>query len=92
MAIELEPKGVACVTLYPGTVSTEFIVESSGVRDIDMDGAQTPLVVGRSIAALAAAEDLMERSGSIQWVEDVGAEFGLVDEHGRSPAPYHRRS
>ncbi len=92
MAIELEPKGIACVTLYPGTVSTEFIVESSGVRDIDMDGAQTPLVVGRSIAALAGAADLMERSGSIQWVEDVGAEFGLVDEHGRSPAPYHRRN
>ena len=91
MAVELEPKGIACVTVYPGTVSTEFIVESSGVRDIDMDGAQTPLVVGRSIAALAGAADLMERSGSIQWVEDVGAEFGLVDEHGRSPAPYHRR-
>ncbi|WP_040493616.1 SDR family NAD(P)-dependent oxidoreductase [Ilumatobacter nonamiensis] len=91
MAIELEPKGVACVTLYPGSVSTEFIVESSGVRDIDIDGAQTPLVVGRSVAALASAPDLMERSGSIQWVEDLGAEFDLVDEHGRSPAPYSRR-
>jgi NAD(P)-dependent dehydrogenase (short-subunit alcohol dehydrogenase family) len=91
MAIELEPKGVACVALYPGTVSTEFIVESSGTRPIDMDRAQTPLVVGRAIAALATAPDLMERSGTIQWVEDVGAEFGLVDEHGRSPAPYHRR-
>jgi len=33
----------------------------------------------------------MERSGSIQWVEDLGEEFGLVDEHGRSPAKYSRR-
>ena len=56
-----------------------------------MDGAQTPLVVGRSVAALATAPDLMERSGSIQWVEDLGEEFGLVDEHGRSPAKYARR-
>jgi NAD(P)-dependent dehydrogenase (short-subunit alcohol dehydrogenase family) len=91
MAIELEPKGVACVVIYPGTVSTEFIVEWSGTRDTDMDGAQTPLVVGRCIAALAGAPDLMERSGSIQWVEDVGPEFGIVDEHGRSPAAYGRR-
>jgi len=56
-----------------------------------MDGAQTPLVVGRSVAALATAPDLMERSGSIQWVEDLGEEFGFVDEHGRSPAKYARR-
>ena len=92
MAVELEPEGIACVALYPGTVSTEFILEWSGKRDTDMEGAQTPLVVGRCIAALASAPDLMERSGSIQWVEDIGAEFGIVDEHGRSPAPYGRRT
>mgnify|MGYP003543838789 CR=1 FL=1 len=91
MAIELEPKGIAVVTVYPGTVSTEFIVEWSGKRDTDMDGAQTPLVVGRSVAALATTPDLMERSGSIQWVEDLGQEFGFVDEYGRPPAPYAKR-
>ncbi len=91
MAAELEPKGVACVSLYPGSVSTEFIVAASGARGTDLDGAQTPLVVGRSIAALATASDLMERSGSIQWVEDLGAEFGFVDEHGRPPPAYAKR-
>ncbi len=92
MAIELEPHGIAAIALYPGSVSTEFIVEWSGKRETDIEGAQTPLVVGRSIAALAAADDLLARSGSIQWVEDVGAEFGLVDEYGRPPAPYAKRS
>jgi NAD(P)-dependent dehydrogenase (short-subunit alcohol dehydrogenase family) len=92
MAVELEPEGIACVSLYPGSVSTEFILEWSGKRDTDMEGAQTPLVVGRCIAVLATAPDLMERSGTIQWVEDVGAEFGVVDEHGRSPAPYAKRT
>jgi dehydrogenase/reductase SDR family protein 1 len=91
MAVELEPEGIACVALYPGSVSTEFILEWSGKRDTDMEGAQTPLVVGRCIAALASVPDLMSRSGSIQWVEDVGPEFGIVDEHGRSPPPYGRR-
>jgi dehydrogenase/reductase SDR family protein 1 len=91
MAIELAPKGIACVTLYPGSVSTEFIVQARGMTAAEMDTAQTPLAVGRSIAALASAPDLMERSGSIQWVEDLGREFGFVDEFGRSPAAYGKR-
>jgi hypothetical protein len=37
------------------------------------------------------AGDLMERSGSIQWVEDLCEQFDLVDEHGRRPPPYARR-
>jgi NAD(P)-dependent dehydrogenase (short-subunit alcohol dehydrogenase family) len=87
MAQELAPKQIACVTLYPGSVSTEFIVGARGVSREDMTTAQTPLAVGRCIAALATAPDLMERSGSIQWVEDLGQEFGIVDEFGRAPAP-----
>lgn len=91
MALELQPKGIACVTLYPGSVSTEFIVGARGTSAEEMHTAQTPLVVGRSVAALATAPDLMQRSGSIQWVEDLGREFGLVDEFGRPPAPYAKR-
>ena len=91
MAVELAPKGIACVTLYPGSVSTEFIVEARGTSAAEMATAQTPLAVGRCVAVLAAASDLMERSGSIQWVEDLGQEFGIVDEFGRSPAAYTKR-
>ena len=91
MALELQPKGIACVTLYPGSVSTEFIVGARGTSAEQMDTAQTPLVVGRTVAALATSPDLMQRSGSIQWVEDLGREFGLVDEYGRPPAPYAKR-
>lgn len=91
MALELQPKGIACVSLYPGSVSTEFIVEWSARRGTDLEDAQTPLVVGRAVGALATAPDLMERTGTVQWVEDLGREFGLVDEHGRPPPPYGRR-
>ena len=87
MAIELEPKGVAAVVLYPGSVSTEFIV---GARGFDPE-AQTPLLVGRAAVALARADDLMARSGTIQWVEDLVEEFDLHDEHGRRPSGYARR-
>jgi dehydrogenase/reductase SDR family protein 1 len=91
MALELKPKGIACCTIYPGTVATEFIMQWSGKRGTDMDGAQTPLGVGRAIAALAVAPDLMERSGSIQWVEDVSKQFDVRDEHGRLAPPYAKR-
>lgn len=87
MAIELEPKGVAAITLYPGSVATEFILEARG----EAPDAQTPLLVGRSVAAVVQADDLMSRSGSIQWVEDLVDEFGLVDENGNQPPGYARR-
>jgi NAD(P)-dependent dehydrogenase (short-subunit alcohol dehydrogenase family) len=92
MAIELAPKGVAAVSLYPGSVSTEFVKEAAAARGMDLSRAQTTLVVGRTVAKLLQARDLNARSGSIQWVEDLAAEFDVVDEHGRRPPGYHRRN
>ena len=91
MAIELRPQGIACCSVYPGSVATEFIKEWSAKRGTDLSGAQTTLAVGRTIVALAMAPDLMERSGTIQWVEDLAEEFDVVDEHGRRPPAYARR-
>ena len=91
MAIELEPKGIACCAVYPGSVATEFIAEWSAKRGTDLSGAQTTLGVGRSIAALSIAPDLMDRSGEIQWVEDLAEQLDVVDEHGRRPAKYAKR-
>ncbi len=91
MAIELEPKGIAAIVLYPGSVSTEFIVEASKSRGMDLAEAQTPLAVGRTVVALATCDDMMARSGSIQWVEDLAEEFGIVDEHGHRPPRYGHR-
>ncbi len=91
MAIELKPKGIACCSIYPGTVATEFIMEWAGERGSDMSKAQTPIGVGRAIAALAVAPDLMDRSGTIQWVEDVSEQFDVRDENGRLAPKYHSR-
>jgi dehydrogenase/reductase SDR family protein 1 len=91
MAVELRPHGVACCSVYPGSVATEFITEWSEKRGTDLSGAQTTLGVGRTIAALATAPDLMERSGTIQWVEDVAEQLDVVDEHGNRPAKYAKR-
>jgi len=91
MAVELEPKGVAAVVLYPGSVATEFIQDVAKTQDIDLSQSQTTLLVGRAAVALLMAPDLMERSGTIQWVEDLAEEFELTDEHGKRPPRYARR-
>jgi dehydrogenase/reductase SDR family member 1 len=76
MAVELEPKGIAAVTLYPGSVSTE---------------SQTTLGVGRTVATLATLPDIMTRSGTIQWCEDVSREFDVRDEFGNLLPEYAKR-
>ena len=91
MAVELKPKGIAAVVLYPGSVSTEFIEDAAKTREMDLSKSQTPLFVGRAATALLGADDLMDRSGSIQWVEDLAEEFDLYDEHGKRPPPYAQR-
>lgn len=92
MAIELRPAGVTCVSLYPAAVKTEFIVAAaeSGIP-MNLDDAQSPLFVGRTVAALATADDRLDRSGTIQWVEDLAAEFDIVDEDGKRPPGYAGR-
>ena len=91
MGIELKDKGIAAISLYPGSVATEFIVANSERTGGDLSHAQTPLGVGRTVAALALAEDLMDRTGTIQWVEDISREFDIRDEEGRLAPPYQRR-
>ena len=85
MAVELEPKGIPAIVLYPGSVSTEFIQDAAKEREMDLSQSQTPLLVGRSVAALVNSENLMARTGSIQWVEDLIEEFDLYDENGSRP-------
>lgn len=92
MAVELEPKGVTAVGLYPGSVATEFIVDSNKDRGRDLSTMQTPLFVGRTVAAVAGSPDRLDRSGEILWVEDLAEEFGIVDETGNRPPGYSRRA
>lgn len=92
MARELAARSVAVCSIYPGIVATEFISESFGVSADMIPDAQTPLAVGRCVAALVGSSDLLPRSGNVLWVEDLAHEFGITDEYGRVPAPYpHRR-
>jgi len=92
MAIELQPTGVTAIGLYPGSVATEFIVDANKERQRDLSTFQTPLFVGRTVAAFAGSESQLDRSGDILWVEDLADEFDIVDENGTRPPGYSRRA
>ena len=51
MAYELQKKNVAVVTLYPGLVRTEKVMEASAW--LDMSNSESPRFVGQAIVALA---------------------------------------
>ena len=50
MAVELKDHGVACVSIWPSAVKTEFILEqvALGKAAIDTSRAQSPLLSGRA--------------------------------------------
>ncbi len=92
MAIELEPKGIAACVLYPGSVATEFIQDAAKTQDIDLSQAQSPQFVGRCAVKLLTASDLMSRTGTIQWVEDLAEEFDVYEADGSRPPRYAQRA
>ena len=83
-AEELRPHGVASVSLYPGLVLTESVVANLQHFAAETN-RETPLFVGRSVAALAADPDVLRLTGRWLVAAEVAAAYGVTDEHGRLP-------
>jgi dehydrogenase/reductase SDR family protein 1 len=64
MAVELGPHGVAVVSLYPGLVRTEKVMEAAAW--LDLTNSESPEFVGRAVAALAADPNVMRYTGTAQ--------------------------
>jgi dehydrogenase/reductase SDR family member 1 len=84
-ATELRPYGVAVVSLYPGLVRTEKVMEAAAW--LDLSNSESPEFIGRAIAALAADPDLMRHSGSALVAARVAMEYGFTDIDGKTPRP-----
>jgi dehydrogenase/reductase SDR family protein 1 len=85
MAVELRPHGVTAVSLYPGLVRTEKVMEAAAW--LDLTNSESPEFVGRAVAALAADPDVSRHSGSVLVAARVAADYGFTDIDGKAPRP-----
>jgi dehydrogenase/reductase SDR family member 1 len=87
MAHELRPHNVASITLWPGAIRTERVAlyHTDAVSELHSE-SESPIYVGRAVAALAGDPDVMKKSGQVFTSRDLGDEYGFVDIDGSKPA------
>ena len=69
--------GVAVVEIWPPASKTEGVMAQPDVFG-DVSDWKPTLFTGRVVAALAAAEDRLARSGQAFVVEDLAEELGVT--------------
>lgn len=95
MAAELHPHGVAAVAITPGFLRSESMLEHFGVteenwreggkKDRNFLTSESPLYVGRAVAALAADPKIIERSGQLFSSWELAREYKFTDVDGTRP-------
>jgi len=85
MATELKRYGVTVVSLYPGMVRTEKVMESAAW--LDLSNSESPEFVGRAVVALSTDPDLLRHTGKVLVAADLGKEYGFTDIDGTTPRP-----
>lgn len=89
-AKELRPHGVAVVSLYPGIVKTERVLADVDGVGFDLSNSESPVFSGRAVAALAADDRVLGRSGKVLVVAELASEYGFTDEGGHVPTSLRR--
>jgi NAD(P)-dependent dehydrogenase (short-subunit alcohol dehydrogenase family) len=95
MAADLKPHGVAMVAITPGFLRSESMLEGFGVTEANWRDAgkkdpnflesESPLYVGRAVAALAADPRVMEMTGQLLSSWEMARRYGFTDYDGRRP-------
>jgi NAD(P)-dependent dehydrogenase (short-subunit alcohol dehydrogenase family) len=94
-AAELEPHGVAVVAVTPGFLRSESVLQHFGVteanwrdagkKDKNFLASESPLYVGRAVAALAADPGVLGRTGMLHSSWELAREYKFADYDGRRP-------
>ena len=94
-AQEIGPLGATAVTLTPGWLRSEMMLEVFGVREDNWRDAlkdqphfaisETPAFVGRAVAALAADPDVARWNGKSLSSGQLAGEYGFTDVDGSRP-------
>lgn len=85
MSQELRDHGVAVVSLYPGLVRTEKVMEAAAY--LDLSNSESPQFIGRAVAALGSDPAVMDKSGSILIAAALARGYGFTDIDGKLPKP-----
>ncbi|HKC66304.1 MAG TPA: SDR family NAD(P)-dependent oxidoreductase [Pyrinomonadaceae bacterium] len=85
MAEELRPHNVAVVSLYPGLVRTEKVMEAEAF--LDLSNSESPQFIGRAVAGLASDPEVMQKTGRVVVAADLAHEYGFTDVDGKQPQP-----
>ena len=94
-AAELAPHGITAIAVTPGFLRSESMLQNLGVteqnwreagkQDSNFLQSESPLFVGRAIAALAADPNVHARTGMLFGSWDLGRDYKLTDYDGRRP-------
>jgi NAD(P)-dependent dehydrogenase (short-subunit alcohol dehydrogenase family) len=94
-AAELAPYRVAAVAVTPGFLRSESVLEHFGVtednwreggkQDSNFLASESPIFVGRAIAALAADPKAHDRTGMLFGSWELARDYGVTDYDGRRP-------
>jgi NAD(P)-dependent dehydrogenase (short-subunit alcohol dehydrogenase family) len=95
MAMELAQIGVTALSLSPGFLRSEAVLDHFGVREENWHDAiakdpyfaesETPRLVGRAAVALASDPNVKQKAGLICFASDLAREYGFTDVDGRVP-------
>jgi len=95
LTLGLMALGTLSIAITPGYLRSESMLQRFGVteanwrdqgkKDKNFLESETPLFVGRAVAALAADPAIMKRTGQLLSSWEVAREFNLTDADGRRP-------
>jgi NAD(P)-dependent dehydrogenase (short-subunit alcohol dehydrogenase family) len=95
MAAELKAHGVAAVAITPGFLRSESMLQhfrvteanwrDAGKKDPNFLESESPLYVGRAVAALASDPQLLEQTGQLLSSWELARRYGFKDYDGRRP-------
>ena len=95
MAADLHAHHVTALAITPGFLRSEHVLDSFGVTEANWRDAiekdpyfaesETPCLVGRVVAALAADPDVARKSGRLFATWTLSKEYGIADVDGRRP-------
>jgi NAD(P)-dependent dehydrogenase (short-subunit alcohol dehydrogenase family) len=94
-AAELAPHGITTMAVTPGFLRSESMLQHFGVtednwrdggkKDSNFLQSESPLFVGRAIAALAADQKAQARTGMLFGSWELARDYGIADYDGRRP-------